>query len=58
MKDLIEQIGLQPEHFDILIILVIIVGSIWAVIRLYRDLSGPPREDLADLYPENEDNHD
>ncbi|MBZ0305622.1 MAG: hypothetical protein K8I82_06100 [Anaerolineae bacterium] len=58
MKDLIEQIGLQPEHFDILIILVIIVGSIWAVIRLYRDVSGQPREDLADLYPENEDNYD
>ncbi len=56
MKDLIEQIGLQPEHFDMLIIAVIIVGGLWAVIRLYRDLSGPPREDLADLYPEeNED---
>ncbi|MCL4877668.1 MAG: hypothetical protein KJ064_13485 [Anaerolineae bacterium] len=58
MRELIEQIGLQPEHFDYLVIAVIIVGGIWAIIRLYRDLSGPPREDL---YPEkinNEDNYD
>lgn len=50
MRDLIEQIGLQPEHFDTLIIIVIIVGSIWAILRIYRDLTSPPREDTAEFY--------
>ena len=42
MRDLVDTIGLQPEHFNYLIVLVIVGGGIWAVKRLYNDLTGAP----------------
>lgn len=41
IQDLVETIGLQPQHFDLLIILVIVVGGIWAAVRLYQDFTRP-----------------
>jgi hypothetical protein len=54
IQDLVETIGLRPEHFDYLIIAVIVVGGIWAVIKLYQDLTGPVR----DIYLTEEQDHD
>ncbi len=51
MRDFVNEIGLQPEHFDLLIIAVIFVGGAWAILRLYQDLTRGSREDTADLYP-------
>ncbi len=32
---------LTPELFDLMVILVIIIGSAFAVVRLYRDFTRP-----------------
>ncbi|NJL93233.1 MAG: hypothetical protein HC915_05630 [Anaerolineae bacterium] len=50
IRNLVEELGLQPEHFDLLIILCIVAGGAWGIVRLYRDLTGPVR----DLYPPEE----
>lgn len=50
VRDLIHDIGLQPEHFNYLIGLVIAVGVIWAVKRIYQDLTGP----VLDIYQEDD----
>lgn len=41
IRDLINSIGLSPDHFDLLIIGVVVVGGIWALIRLFQDLTRP-----------------
>jgi hypothetical protein len=41
-RDLIHSLGLQPQHFNYLIALDILIGSIWAVKRLYDDFTQPP----------------
>jgi len=41
IRDLINSIGLKPEHFDLVVIGVVIVGGIWAIIRLFQDLTRP-----------------
>lgn len=38
---------LTPEFFDTLIIVVIIVGSAFAIVRLYRDFTRPLPPDEA-----------
>ncbi|GAB1420304.1 hypothetical protein MASR2M15_03940 [Anaerolineales bacterium] len=40
---------LTPELFDILIILVMIIGFILAGIRLAKDLKRPPAQNIKDL---------
>lgn len=45
IRDLVETLGITPDTFDILIYIVIIVGVIWAVRRLYLDLTSPPLDD-------------
>ena len=42
IRDFVETIGLQRGHFDVMIYGVIAVGGVWAALRLYRDLTGPP----------------
>ena len=42
IRDFVETMGLQRGHFDAMIYGVIAVGGVWAAIRLYRDLTGPP----------------
>lgn len=40
--------SLTPEFFDLLIVVVIIIGIAFAVVRLYRDFTRPlPPEPLA-----------
>jgi uncharacterized membrane protein YccC len=34
---------LTPQLFDVLVWAVIAIGGVWALWRLVRDLSGPPR---------------
>lgn len=41
VRELIQNIGLERGHFDLLIFGVIIVGGMWAVKRLYTDITGP-----------------
>jgi hypothetical protein len=50
VRDFVDMFGLQPETFNILIILCILVGGAWAVKRLYTDLTTPLPEE-----PNNED---
>lgn len=42
IRDLTEALGVTPATFDALIILVIIVGGLWALVRLYQDLTRDP----------------
>ncbi|MFP4324325.1 MAG: hypothetical protein ACLFTK_17855 [Anaerolineales bacterium] len=44
IRDLVDALGITPDTFDYFVLITIIVGGVWAVIRLYRDLTGPPRE--------------
>lgn len=48
IRDLVNETGLQPEHFDTMIFAVIFVGGIWAAVRLYRDLT---RETIEPVNP-------
>lgn len=50
IRDLINSLGLQAEHFDTLIIAVVVVGSVLAIRRLYQDLTGP----VIELYQHEE----
>jgi len=50
IRDLINSIGLQPEHFDYLIIAIVIVGGAAALYRLYTDLTRP----VGELYQEEQ----
>lgn len=42
---------LTPELFDTLVWVVIFTGGAWALWRLYKDLSGPPRWPVGDRTP-------
>ena len=41
IRDLADTIGVQASHFDILITAVIVVGGVWAAVRLYQDFTRP-----------------
>jgi hypothetical protein len=49
IRDLVDAIGIKPEHFTYLILIDVAIGAIWAVQRLYKDLTGPVR----DIYQED-----
>ena len=39
---------MEPRDIvDTIIIVVVIIGSIWAVIRFYQDVTRPPEDDLS-----------
>lgn len=43
--DVIRDLNISPDIFNQLIFLVVGIGSIWAVIRLYRDFTRPITDD-------------
>lgn len=45
IRDLVDNLGLQPQTFDILIYLTIVLGAIWAAIELYRQLTTPAEDE-------------
>ena len=47
IRDLVDTIGIQPSHFDILITAVIVVGGVLAAVRLYQDFTRPLDDDDA-----------
>ncbi len=48
IRDLIDNLGLQPQTFDMLIYLTIVVGGIWAAVKLYRDLTTPTDDEIIE----------
>lgn len=45
---------LTPQIFDLLIVVVIIIGLAWAAVRLYADLSRPLPRDRALQKPDDD----
>ena len=45
IRNLIEALGIQPTTFNTLTIGIIVLGSLLAVRKLYKDLTGPPLDD-------------
>jgi|GEM_PF-4373190 len=45
IRDLVDTLGITPETFDTLIIIIIVIGSIWAGFRIYQDLTRDISED-------------
>jgi hypothetical protein len=53
IRDLSNSLGVTPETFNTLIVGVIIVGCLWAVVRLYQDFTRPlPAEPSTPPDPE------
>ena len=48
---------LTPELFETLVWVVVFTGGAWALYRLYRDLSGPPRWPKDDPAPPSSGPH-
>jgi len=42
IRDFVKTVGIQPEHFNYLIVLVIIVGAVLAARQLYLDYNREP----------------
>ena len=45
IRDLVDTLGIQPQHFDYLITAVIVIGGGWAVVRLFQDFTRPLNDD-------------
>jgi hypothetical protein len=48
LRDLFADLNIRGETFNTLIILLIIFGSLWAIKRLYTDLTRPLDESSKD----------
>ena len=49
IRDISDSLGVQGYYFNILIIIVVVTGGIWAAIRLYQDFTRPLDEDEPEL---------